>query len=96
MNIKTRELTYTNMNTKQPIYKHRNCIIETTPSEQHPDMVTITQTPKLRNHFLDRRYVTLTHAHKAIELFESERLINSKTPYIKSQLSEVVVLEDPS
>ena len=83
------------MNRNTTIYKHRNCIIETTPSEQHPDMVTITQTPKLRNYFLDRRYVTLTHAHKAIELFESERLINSKTPYIKSQLKDVVVLEDP-
>jgi hypothetical protein len=83
------------MNEHNTIYKHRNCIIETTPSEQHPDMVTITQTPKLRNHFLERRYVTINHAHKAIELFESERLINSKTPYIKSQLQDVVVLEDP-
>ena len=82
------------MNNNTTIYKHRNCIIETTPSEQHPDMVTITSTPKLRNHFLDRRYITLTHAHKAIELFESERLINSKTPYIKSQLQDVVVIED--
>jgi hypothetical protein len=82
------------MNNNTTIYKHRNCIIETTPSEQHPDMVTITHTPKLRNYFLDRRYITLTHAHKAIELFESERLINSKTPYIKSQLQDVVVVED--
>ena len=76
------------------IYKHRNCIIETTPSEQHKDMVTITKTPKVRVDFLNRRYLTLSHAHKAIELFESERLINSKTQYVKSQLQDVVVIEE--
>ena len=75
------------------VYKHRNCIIETTPSEAHPDMVTITKTPNVRKDFMGRRYVTLDKAHKAIELFESERLIKSKAKYIKSQLSDVVVLE---
>ena len=75
-------------------YKHRNCIIESTPSDKYPDMVTITQTPKMRSDFQGRRYLTLKHAHKAIELFESERLIKSKTKYVKSQLSEVVVLEE--
>lgn len=78
------------MNTQ---YKHRNCIIENTPTETYPDMVTITKTPKLRSYFQDRRYLTLKHAHTAIELFESERLINSKEKYVKSQLSDVVVLE---
>ena len=81
------------MNTTM-IYKHRNCIIETTPSEQHKDMVTITKTPKVRVDFLNRRYLTLSHAHKAIELFESERLINSKLKYVKSQLQDVVVVEE--
>jgi len=76
------------------IYKHRNCLIETTPSEQHKDMVTITKTPKVRVDFLNRRYLSLSHAHKAIELFESERLINSKLKYVKSQLSDVVVVEE--
>ena len=75
-------------------YKHRNCIIETTPSDKYPDMVTIIQTPKMRSDFEGRRYLTLEHAHRAIELFESERMINSKAKYVKSQLSEVVVLED--
>jgi len=80
--------------TNTTIYKHRNCIIETTPSDKYPQMVTITKTPKMRSDFEGRRYLTLEHAHKAIELFESERLINSKIKYVKSQLSEVVVLED--
>ena len=56
-------------------------------------MVTITKTPKLRETFLNRRYVTLEHAHKQIELFESERLINSKAKYVKSQLQDVVVVD---
>jgi hypothetical protein len=76
------------------VYKHRNCIIQTTPTDQFPDMVTITKTPKLRETFLNRRYVTLEHAHKQIEQFESERLINSKAKYVKAQLSDVVVVEE--
>ena len=83
-----------NNNTNTMKYKHRNCIIETTPSEKYPEMVTVTKTPNVRKDFLNRRYLTLKHAHKAIELFESERLINSKDKYVKSQLSEVVVIED--
>jgi hypothetical protein len=75
-------------------YKHRNCIIQTTPSEKFPQLVTITQTPKLRGDFLNRRYITLEKAFLAIELFESERLISSKTKYVKSQLQDVVVLEE--
>ena len=74
-------------------YKHRNCIIELTPTEQHPEMVTITKTPAIRKDFEGRRYLTLEHAHKQIETFESERLIKSKENYVKKQLKEVVVIE---
>lgn len=74
-------------------YKHRNCIIESTPTEQFPDMVTITKTPKLREEFLHKRYISLEKAHTQIELFESERLIRSKEKYVKAQLSDIVVLD---
>ena len=74
-------------------YKHRNCIIELTPTEQFPDMVTIIKTPKLREAFLNKRYISLEKAHAQIELFESERLIRSKEKYVKAQLSEIVVLD---
>jgi len=79
------------MNTQ---YKHRNCIIEHTPTEQFPDMVTITKTPKLREGFLNKRYISLEKAHAQIELFESERLIRSKEKYVKAQLEDIVVVED--
>ena len=75
-------------------YKHRNCIIELTPTTQHGELVTIIKTPNIRKDFEGRRYLTLEHAHKAIELFESERMINSKGKYVKSQLQDVVVLEE--
>ena len=74
-------------------YKHRNCIIEHTPTEKHTEMVTVVKTPAVRKDFEGRRYLTLEHAHKAIELFESERLIKSKENYVKKQLKEVVILE---
>ena len=80
-------------NTETTIYKHRNCIIELTPTEKHPEMVTITKTPAVRKDFEGRRYLTLEHAHKQIEMFESERLIKSKEQYVKKQLKEVVILE---
>ena len=73
-------------------YKHRNCIIELTPTEQFPELVTITQTPKLRGDFLHRRYKSLEHAYLQIEKFESERLISSKTKYVKAQLQDVIVI----
>ena len=75
-------------------YKHRNCIIELTPSEKYPEMVTVIKTPKMRSDFEGRRYLTLKHAFTAIETFEAERLINSKSKYVKAQLSEVVVLDE--
>lgn len=81
-------------NNTQTTYKHRNCIIEHTPTEQFPDMVTITKTPKLREGFLNKRYITLEKAHTQIELFESERLIRSKEKYVKAQLSDIVVIEE--
>ena len=83
-----------NMDMSTTTYKHRNCIIQTTPSEKFPELVTIIGTPKLRSDFLNRRYITLEKAFLAIELFESERLISSKTKYVKSQLADVVVIEE--
>ena len=78
------------MNTQ---YKHRNCIIERTPTEAFPDMVTITKTPKLRKDFEGKRYINLEKAFLQIELFESNRLIRTKEKYVKAQLEDVVVVD---
>jgi hypothetical protein len=82
------------MNTETQEYKHRNCIIVNNPTEQFPDMVKVIKTPKLRKEFLDRRYINIDKAILAIETFESDRLINSKETYVKTQLNEVVVVDD--
>lgn len=76
------------------MYKHRNCIIENTPTESFTEMVTITTAPKLRKQFIGKRYMNLEKAFLQIELFESTRLINSKDKYVKSQLEDVVILDD--
>ncbi len=75
------------------IYKHRNCIIEKTPNDKFPDMVTITKTPKLRSDFQGKRYINLEKAFLQIELFESNRMINSKEKYVKAQLEDVVIVD---
>ena len=74
--------------------KHRNCIIQNTPTDKFPNMVTVIKAPKLRGSFLDSRYISLERCVEHIELVESERLINSKETYVKQQLAEVVVVDD--
>ena len=36
---------------QETITKHRNCLIERTPSEQFPDLVTVVKTPKVKEIF---------------------------------------------
>lgn len=76
------------------MFKHKNCIIQNTPTEKFPSMVTITKTPKVRVELLDRRYITLEKAFQAIELLESERMISSREKYVKSELEDIVVLKE--
>tara|TARA_Y100000389_G_scaffold185745_1_gene205442 strand:+ start:483 stop:713 length:231 start_codon:yes stop_codon:yes gene_type:complete len=76
------------------MYKHRNCIIEKSGTESFPEMVTVTNAPKLRKQFIGKRYITLEKCFLQIELFESQRLINSKDKYVKSQLEDVVILDE--
>jgi hypothetical protein len=74
--------------------KHRNCIIIASNTEQFPQMVKVVKTPKIREVFLNRRYINLDKCYMAIETYESERLINSKETYVKSQLEDVVIISE--
>ena len=74
--------------------KHRNCIIVANATEQFPQMVKIIKTPKIREIFLNRRYLNLDKCYIAIETFESDRLINNKETYVKAQLEAVVIVAD--
>ncbi len=74
--------------------KHRNCIIRDTPTEQFPNMVTVIKAPKIRSVFMDSRYINIHRCVEHIELWESERLINSKEKYVKQSLREVVIVDE--
>ena len=75
------------MNTQE--IKHRNCIITPTPTEKFPDMVTITKTPKVKEIFNTRKYVTQSHAVIAIDTWEAESLIGRGSKKVREELIEL-------
>ena len=75
------------MNTQE--IKHRNCIITPTPTEKFPQMVTITKTPKVKEIFNTRKYVTQAHAIIAIDTWEAESLIGRGSKKVREELIEL-------
>jgi hypothetical protein len=75
------------MNTQE--IKHRNCIITPTPTEKFPEMVTITKTPKVKEIFNTRKYVTQSHAIIAIDTWEAESLIGRGNKKVREELIEL-------
>jgi hypothetical protein len=75
------------MNTQE--LKHRNCIITPTPTEKFPEMVTITKTPKVKEIFNTRKYVTQSHAVIAIDTWEAESLIGRGSKKVREELIEL-------
>jgi hypothetical protein len=75
------------MNTQE--LKHRNCIITPTPTEKFPHMVTITKTPKVKEIFNTRKYVTQSHAVIAIDTWEAESLIGRGSKKVREELIEL-------
>jgi hypothetical protein len=59
--------------------KYKNIIIEATPTETFPTLVTMTKTPKNKNMFLGKRYITLEKAILAVDTYLTEELINRGT-----------------
>jgi hypothetical protein len=83
------------MNTLQiTTTKHRNCLIQNTPSEQFPDLVTVVKTPKVKEIFNTRRYLSLQHAIIAIDLWEGEQLIGKGAKSAKKDMIELGITED--
>ena len=79
---------------QETITKHRNCLIERTPSEQFPDLVTVVKTPKVKEIFNTRRYLSLQHAIIAIDLWEGEQLIGKGAKGAKKDMIELGITED--
>lgn len=73
--------------------KYKNIIIEDTPSEQFPDMVTLTKTPKNKAHFQGKKYITITKAITAIDSFIAEELISKGGKKVAEELVELFGVE---
>ena len=69
--------------------KYKNIIITPTPSEQFPELVTLTKTPKNKAHFLGKKYINPTKAIVAIDAYIAEELIGKGERKVKEELMEV-------
>jgi hypothetical protein len=69
--------------------KYKNIIIESTPTESFPELVTLTKTPKNKKIFLGRKYINLTKAITAIDTYITEELISKGGTKVKEELTEL-------
>lgn len=59
--------------------KYKNIIIEETPTETFPTLVTMTKTPKNKKEFLGKKYITIEKAILAVDAYLAEELITRGT-----------------
>jgi len=78
----------------EDVTKHRNCIIQNTPTDAFPELVTVIKTPKVKEIFNTRRYLSLSHAIIAIDLWEGEQLISKGARGAKSDMIELGITEE--
>lgn len=69
--------------------KYKNIIIESTPTESFPELVTLTKTPKNKKMFLGRKYITLNKAIAAIDTYIAETLIGNGSLRVREELTEL-------
>jgi hypothetical protein len=69
--------------------KYKNIIIESTPTESFPELVTLTKTPKNKKIFLGRKYINLNKAITAIDTYIAESLIDKGRFKVREELTEL-------
>jgi len=69
--------------------KYKNIIIESTPTEAFPELVTLTKTPNNKKAFLGRKYITLEKAITAIDIYIAEELITKGSSKVREELTEL-------
>jgi hypothetical protein len=74
--------------------KYKNIIIESTPTESFPTLVTMTKTPKNKKEFLGRKYITLEKAILAVDTYLAEQLINRGTKKEAETLREAQAFKE--
>jgi len=73
--------------------KYKNIIIEYTPTETFPELVTLTKTPKNKSTFMGRKYINISKAMAAIDTFVAEELIARGGSKVKEELVELFGVE---
>ena len=73
--------------------KYKNILIESTPTESFPTLVTMTKTPKNKKEFLGRKYITLEKAILAVDTYLAEQLINRGTKKDAENLREALAFK---
>lgn len=74
--------------------KYKNILIESTPTESFPTLVTMTKTPKNKKEFLGRKYITLEKAILAVDTYLAEQLINRGTKKDAENLREALAFKE--
>ena len=73
--------------------KYKNILIEYTPPETFPELVTLVKTPKNKSTFMGRKYINITKAMTAIDSFIAEELIARGGSKVKEELVELFGVE---
>lgn len=73
--------------------KYKNVLIENTPTDKFPTLVTITKTPKNKAEFLGKKYITRDKAVIAIDAYIAEGLIAKGGTKVKEELQELFGME---
>ena len=73
--------------------KYKNIVIENTPTDTFPELVTLVKTPKNKSTFMGRKYINITKAITAIDSFIAEELIARGGSKVKEELVELFGVE---
>ena len=73
--------------------KYKNIVIENTPTDKFPELVTLTKTPKNKEYFLGKKYITITKAITAIDEYIAEQLIAKGERGAKAELVELGLVD---
>jgi len=69
--------------------KYKNILIESTPSDAFPELVTLTKTPKNKKIFLGRKYINMTKAITTKDTYIAEELIGRGSTKVREELTEL-------
>lgn len=73
--------------------RYKNIVIENTPTDKFPELVTLTKTPKNKVELLNKKFITITKAITAIDAYVAEQLIAKGERGAKAELVELGLVD---